>query len=174
MPTTKGKSRTLAYVRALPRQIEDKLLRGAARAAIDVIADEAAQRVTSDEVRENLQTKVRIKDGVVVASLTVKQGWARTLANWLEYGTEGHFISIDARDNGGRSVRRTNEQVKEGTLTIGGTPVGPQVWHPGSQEKPFLRVSLDLRGTDAAAAAQGYINTKVAKRGLASGSGGGA
>lgn len=174
MPTTKGKSRTLAYARALPGQIEEKLLRGAARAAIDVIADEAAQRVTSDEVRENLQKKVRTRDHQIVASLTVKQGWARTLANWLEYGTEGHFITIDARDNGGRSVRRTNQEVAAGTLVISGKPVGPQVWHPGARAHPFLRVALDVRGREAAAVAQGYINTRVAKRGLVTSGGGGA
>lgn len=170
MPTSKGKVRALAYVRSIPEQIENKVLRGAARAAIDVIADEAGLRATSDEVRENLVKKVRLKDGRVIATLTVKEGWARTLANWLEYGTEGHFITVDARDNGGRSVRRTNDLVKAGTLVIGGTPVGPQVWHPGARPHPFLRVSLDVRGAEAAATAQSYINAKVA-RGRISGGG---
>lgn len=169
MPTTKGKARALAYVRALPERVADRLLSGAARAAIDVIADEAALRVTSDEVRDNLVKKVRRKDGRIVATLSVKQGWARSLGTWLEYGTEGHFISVDARDNGGRSVRRTNELVRAGTLVIGGTPVGPQVWHPGARPHPFLRVSLDVRGSEAAAAAQSYINSQVAKRGQVGG-----
>lgn len=170
MPTVKGKARTKQFFRQLPGEIEQKLLRGAARAAIGVIADEAAERVTSDEVRENFQKQVRKREDHVVATLSIKAGWPRSLANWLEYGTEGHFISVDTSQSGGRSVRRLNEQSK-GSLVIGGEPVGTTVWHPGSRPHPFLRVSLDLRGSDAVEAAQAFINARAAKLGLVSDTG---
>ncbi|MEH3121083.1 MAG: HK97 gp10 family phage protein [Sphingomonas phyllosphaerae] len=161
MPTTTGKAQTLAFMRSLPARIEKRALRGAAQAAIDVISAEAAREVTSDRVRVALETNVRKREDVLVARLTVKDGFARSIANWLEYGTVGHFITVDPRDSGGRSISRTNEQVKAGTLVIGGTPVGRQVWHPGSEAHPFLRVSLDRKGAEALEAAQSFVNAQV-------------
>lgn len=171
MVSVKGRASTKAYIRQLPGKVEERLLRGAARAAINVVEAEAADRVTSDEVRENLQTRVRKDQDKVVATLSVKPGWARSVANWLEYGTSPHFISVDADQSGGRSARRVNDLAKGGTLVINGTPVGGTVFHPGARPHPFMRVSLDLRGRDALAAAQSYINANASKLGLAHSSG---
>ncbi len=161
MATVKGRERTRAYLRQLPGEIERKLLRGAARAAIGVVAKEAADEVTSDTVRDNLQTRVQKREAKIVATLFVKAGWPRSVANWLEYGTDEHVISVDLKASGGRSARRLNEQQKSGTLVIGGQPVGATVVHPGAKAHPFLRVSLDRRGADAVAAAQSYINARA-------------
>lgn len=167
MPTTRGKAETKAYLRQLPGKIEERLLRGAARAGIDVIEKEAADRVISDEVRENLQTRVRKREDAIVATLSVKPGWARSVANWLEYGTVGHYISVDPTATGGRSARRVNTLAKQGVLVINGTPVGATVWHPGARPHPFMRVALDVKAGDAIAAAQGYIDAKAPRLGLA-------
>ncbi|MBY9062303.1 HK97 gp10 family phage protein [Sphingomonas yunnanensis] len=161
MAMVKGRERTRAYLRQLPGEIERKLLRGAARAAIGVVKDEAASEVTSDTVRGDLRTKVRKREKKIVATLYVAPGWSRILANWLEYGTDPHVISVDLGASGGRTARRINDQAKAGTLVIGGTPVGATVLHPGARAHPFLRSSLDRKGAEAIAAAQSYITTRA-------------
>ena len=171
MVSVKGRAGTKAYMRRLPGMIEHRLLRGAARAGIGVIKDEAEDRAISEDVRGGLRTRVQKGDDKIVATLFVKPGWARSVANWLEYGTSPHFISVDADQSGGRSARRVNDLAKGGTLVINGTPVGGTVFHPGARPHPFMRVSLDLKGRDAVAAAQSYINANASKLGVANSSG---
>lgn len=165
MVKTRGKAEVKAFIRALPEQIERRLLVPAARAGINVLKDEAADRVTSDEVRENLQTSVQRRDDKVIAKLSVKPGWARSLANWLEYGTSGHFITVQDGAREGRSVARINRLNREGSLKIGNTFVGQSVYHPGARPHPFMRVSLDTRGAQAIATAQTYINANAHRLG---------
>lgn len=165
MPKVKGRERTKAYLRSLPGVIERKLLRGAARAAINVVKDEAAAAVTSDTVRADLVIKVQKRGTKIVATLYVKAGWSRSLANWLEYGTDPHVISVDLGASGGRTARRINDEGKAGTLVIGGTPVGATVLHPGSRPHPFLRVSLDRKQAEALAAAQTHITSRAPRLG---------
>lgn len=172
MPTVKGQAETKRFFRQLPEQIERRLLRGAARAGIDVVADEAADRVTSDAVREGFQKRVTGKDGVVTATLSLKPGWARSLGTWLEYGTAPHVISVDPDLSGGRTARRLNTLAKQGVLTIGDRPVGATVYHPGARPHPFMRVSLDVKEREAVDAAQRYINAKVRRLGVAGGGAG--
>ena len=172
MPTVRGKARTKAFMRKLPEQIANGMLRGAARAAIGVIEEEAAERVTSDTVREALKVTVRRREDKIFATLSVEPGWARSLGTWLEYGTIGHFISVDMTESGGRSARRVNELAKQGTIVIGGKPVGATVWHPGAEAHPFMRVSLDVKGDDARRAAQQFINTAAPRLGVAGGGSG--
>ncbi|MEH3046504.1 HK97 gp10 family phage protein [Sphingomonas adhaesiva] len=169
MVTVRGRAETKAFLRQLPERIESRLLKGAGRAAIDVIGDEAGERVRSDVVREGLKKEVRVRDGRIVARLYVENGWARSLGTWLEYGTVGHFISVDRDQSGGRTARRVNDLAKEGTLVIAGSPVGATVWHPGATAHPFLRVSLDVKADEAVQAAQRYINANVSRLGNAAG-----
>lgn len=169
MVTVRGKAATKAFFRQLPERIENRLLKGAARAAIDVINQEAADRVRSQVVREGMKTEVRTRDGKIAARLYVEDGWARSVGTWLEYGTVGHFISVDREQSGGRTARRVNDLAKQGTLVIAGTPVGATVWHPGATAHPFLRVSLDVKADEAVQAAQRYINAHSARLGNVSG-----
>ena len=179
MPTVRGKVEVKRFIASLPGQIEAKLLRGAGRAAATVVVDEAKDQVIADVVRENLVMKTRAEPGRVVVTITVKPGWALSVANWLEYGTGPHLIRASDAARQGKSVGRINRldkaAEKEGhagpghALVIGGKFVGEVVHHPGAKPHPFLRVSLDLKGTEAVAAAQSYINARVRPGGIAGG-----
>lgn len=157
---------------ALPGDIERKLLRGAARAGADVIADEARANVRSPLVAQHLGIKVESEIGHVVAKVRItgtskEAGWARSVGIWLEYGTDPHYITVDDSQREGRTAKRINHLAKQGVLVINGRPVGKTVFHPGAQAHPFLRPALDIREADAVAAAQNYINARVSRTGIA-------
>lgn len=169
MPTVKGKAEVQRFIGQLPGEIERKLLRGAGRAAANVIAEEAKERSISSEVRDAIKTRVSASDGRVVAKVQVR-GPGAYIAPWLEYGTSEHFISVDPSQSGGRTVSRINQLAKEeGTshsLVIGGEFVGTTVLHPGARPHPFLRPALDIKANAAIAAAQAYINSHVTPSGI--------
>lgn len=170
MPTVRGREEMRRFMAQLPGQIEAKVLRGAARAAIGVVKAEAADRVTSDEVRDALTVSpTKVEGGLVTVRLKVKGQWPNSVANWLEYGTSPHFITVDDSQREGMTAARINRLGKAGTLVIGGKPVGKTVHHPGARPHPFMRVSLDLREQDAIAAAQSYINAHVTPAGIIDG-----
>lgn len=158
----RGRAETQRYLQQLPGQLTT-VLRGAGRVGGRVIADEAKLRSRSDEVSENVVVQTKVDDERVRVTITVRPGWARSLATWLEYGTAAHFISIDDAQREGRSVRRINKEGRPATLLIGGKPVGATVYHPGAQAHPFLRPSLDLKRIEAVAAAQAYIDVRAGR-----------
>lgn len=166
MPTVRGRAGVKAFFAKTPAAIEAKLLRGAARAGAAVIAGEAKDRVTSDQVRNAIVITTASEPGRVVAKVQVKGRWPTSLGTWLEYGTAPHFITVDAGQRGGMSVRRLNNKVADGSLVIGGQFVGASVQHPGARPHPFLRVSLDLKATEAFASAQSFINARVTPAGV--------
>ncbi len=169
MPTVTGKDDVARFFARAPKTLEERVLRGAARAGMAVIAGEARDRVTSSDVREALVVTSKAEPGRVTSRLSVKAGWARSVATWLEYGTSPHYISVDDSQRGGRSAARINKLAKAGTLVIGGQPVGSTVFHPGARPHPFMRVSLDVKEREAIAAAQSYINSRVSRSGIAGG-----
>ncbi len=161
MVTVKGSAAVKRFLSGLPKEIEGKLLRGAGRAAGKVIADDAADRATSQEVRDNVVVKVSSRGGQVAAKITVRPGWSYSLGVWEEWGTEPHFIKVAEDQRQGRSIGRINKLTREGSLVINGQYVGDTVYHPGAKDSPFLRPALDIRGRDAVAAAQAYINSRI-------------
>lgn len=173
MPTVKGQSAVRHYIDNLPRELEKKLLRGAARAGGKIVLAEAKERSISHEVDEALIMKTRAEDGRIVVTITVAPGWAHAVGTWLEWGTDGHFISVDDSQREGMSVGRINRLSKDGkvgSLAIGGQFVGTTVWHPGARAHPFLRVALDIKEAEAIAAAQSYISSRIARGGIVGGS----
>lgn len=165
MVTTRGKSEVRTFFARLPEEIETKLLRGAGRAAANVIADEAKDRSISDEVSQAIKVATKREPGQIIAKVQVK-GPGSYIAPWLEYGTEAHFISVDDSQRGGMSIGRINRETKAGSLVIGGNFVGSTVFHPGARPYPFLRPALDTKEREAIAAAQSYINARVSRRGI--------
>jgi hypothetical protein len=165
MATSTGRSEVKAYMASLPAQIEKKLLRGAARAAAEVVADEARDRVISPEVRKAIKTRTSAEEGRVIAKVQVQMG-GYNLPLWLEYGTDPHFISVDDSQRQGMSVRKVNDAHKAGSLVINGQFVGATVLHPGARPHPFLRPALDTKEAEAIAAAQNYINARVSPAGI--------
>jgi hypothetical protein len=175
MPIVRGREEVKRFLDSLPKQIEDKLLRGAGRAGANVVADEARLRSISPEVTAAIGVKVSTKDGTILAKVRVK-GPGAYIAPWLEYGTDPHFISVSADQRNGMTVGRINRVDKAArragtpepgrSLKIGGSFVGGTVHHPGAQAHPFLRPALDTKEAEAIAAAQSYINARVKPSGI--------
>ena len=165
MGTSRGGADVRRFMAALPGQIERKVLRGAARAAANVVATEAKERSISSEVAGAVKVAVKAEEGRVVAKVQVK-GPGAYIAPWLEYGTDPHFISVDESQRRGMSVGRVNRLGKEGSLVINGQFVGTTIHHPGARPHPFLRPALDAKEGEAIAAAQGFINARVRPAGI--------
>lgn len=165
MATSKGSADVKRFLANIPAELEAKVLKGAAKAAANVIADEARLRSISKEVTNAIKVRGSSKGGQIVAKVQVI-GPGAYLAPWLEYGTAPHLISVSDTAREGRSVGRINRLAKEGSLRIGSQFVGESVQHPGARPHPFLRVSLDTKEAEAIAAAQSYINARVSRAGI--------
>jgi hypothetical protein len=164
---SKGGPAVSRYIAQMPTELEAKVLRGAARAGGNVIAEDARERSRSQDVSDAITTKVKSSPGQIRSTVSVKTGWARSVGIWLEYGTAPHFISVDDSQREGRSTKRINELNKDGaSLVIGGKFVGTTVFHKGAQAYPFMRPALDHSAVAAIAAAQSYINARVSRRGI--------
>lgn len=181
MPILRGREAEQRRRDQLPDKIR-RILRGAARAGAAVIAEEARVQVTSDAVRQNLvEGRVKDKDGTISVRITVKDGWARSVGIWLEYGTSPHFISIDPKFAEGRTAERVNrldgEAAKNGregpgrSLSINGKLVGKTVFHPGTAGKAWLRTARDVKASEAMKVAQDHITAGL-RRSRAAASGG--
>lgn len=166
MATTRGKAAAKAYMREAPAKLAN-VVRGAARAGAAVISDEIKLRTPSDEVRENLRTRVRTKSEAIVVTIDLPPGWARSVGTWLEYGTSPHYITVDDSQRDGKSVSRINTLHKAGTLVINGKPVGSTVFHPGTRAEPTFRTALDAKEREAVATAQSFIDARVTRKGIA-------
>lgn len=174
MPTVRGKNEVKRFIADAPAQLTN-VLRGAARAGANVVSEEIRVRTPSDDVRDNLRTRTKQDDGVIVVKIDIKPGWARSVGIWLEYGTSPHFITVDDSQRKGMSVRHIN-RIASGpdsghSLVIGGNFVGTTVFHPGARPFPAFRPALDIKEAEAVAAAQTYINGRVGRSGIASSGG---
>lgn len=167
MPKVRGRAEVRRFIEQVPAELKSKVLRGAARAAAKVVAEEAKERSISEQVSNAIKVATSAKDGRVIAKVQVK-GEGAFIAPWLEYGTDPHFISVDDSQRKGLSVARINKLQKDnpGSLVIGGTFVGTTVFHPGAQARPFLRPALDVKEAEAIAAAQAFINSRVTRAGI--------
>jgi hypothetical protein len=171
--TIKGQDAVRRFLAQAPQVIAEKVLVGAGRAAAKVLADEAKLQTDSHEVADAIKTSAKREGGKIIAQAAVKGRWENSLAIWQEYGTSGHFISVDPAHSGGQTAERINKSDKAATaagtagpgesLKIGDAYVGETVHHPGARAKPFMRPTLDLKGAEAVAAAQKYINEQVAR-----------
>ena len=192
MVSVKGGGLGKRVIAQLPAQIERKLLRGAARAAATVIADDAKERLGARQAEVEGGAKVTLADTIkvktrrtatgVVAKIK-PEGPGTYVLPWLEYGTSPHFISVDDSQRQGRTAgrinrlekggstviagaRRVNKEGEKGSLVIGGQFVGTTVHHPGARPHPFLRVALDSKQAEAVAAAQAFINSRITPAGI--------
>jgi hypothetical protein len=168
MATRRGAAAVQRFMAQLPDELENKVLRGAARAGGKIILAEAKERSISSDVDDALVMRSKAEAGRIRVTISVRKGWGRAIANWLEYGTDAHFISIAKDESGGKSVARINATDKR-TMIIGGKFVGETVFHPGAKPHPFLRPSLDIKGAEAIAAARSYLNAHVTRSGIVAG-----
>ncbi len=166
MAKVKGLAQTRNLIRSLPARFEEQVLRGAARSGANVIAADARERAESPLVKAGIVVRTSVREHAASARVTVKGRMARAVATWAEWGTDPHFIQVDEAQRGGRGVAEINAS-NRGTgarhaLLINGQPVSGTVHHPGARPHPFLRPARDLRERDAIAAAQAYINKRLA------------
>lgn len=168
----RGRNGVRAYFARLPADLK-KVGRGAARAGAKVIAEEAEANTPSDDVRDAIFIKTKLDDQRASAVIDVRPGWARSVATWLEYGTEAHFVRVDESQAKGRGLQSINRQVGENkgnsSLVIGGKFVGATVWHPGARPHPFLRPALDTQERAAIAAAQAHVRKSISRGRVISG-----
>jgi hypothetical protein len=168
MVTVTGKAEVKAYIGGIPAKLQ-RVLQGAAKAGAAVISDEIKARTPSDDVRAGLRTTSKTEDGQIKVRIDLKPGWGRSVGIWLEYGTSPHFISVDDSQRRGLGIGRVNKSVKEnegnGSLVIGGNFVGQTVFHPGARPFPTFRPALDTKEEEAIAAAQNYVNARIARPG---------
>ena len=165
MPTVRGKAEARHFIAGIPGEMK-KVLRGAGRAGAKVIVEEAKARSISQDVDDAIVTKTSGNDDRIVVKITVKPGWARSVAIWQEYSTSPHFISVADSQRMGMSIGRVNKSLNPKSLMIGGKFVGETVFHPGARAHPFLRPALDTKEAEAVAAAQSYINARVGRDGI--------
>jgi len=170
MATIRGRAEVSSYLSQLPHELAAKVLRGAGRAGGKILAAEAKQRSSSDDVAADIIVKTRNDQNQIVVTVTVKPGYNWFRALWLEYGTDPHFISVSDAQRGGQGIRRINQKVREakgeGSLVIGGEFVGQTIWHPGARPYPFFRPAFDAKEGDALKEAQAYINARISRRGI--------
>lgn len=177
-----GQRETRVFFQQLPDLIERRLVRGAARAGAEVIAQEARDRLGSKTaevaggaevlIADSIRVRVKKLERGALARIT-PEGPGAYVTPWMEFGTRPHFISVRAEDRQGRTVSRINaldrQAAEEGragpgaSLKIGGTFVGGTVYHPGAKPEPFLRPALDTAARAAVAAAQSYIDARARK-----------
>ena len=144
----KGLDELQKLLDTLSAKMEQNVMRGALRAGMKPIRDEAkagAAKATG-ELAAGLRVSVRARAGKVTASLRAagKHGY---LARWIEYGTAAHRIAAK----------------KGGALFFNGSAV-KFVDHPGSKARPFLRPALDARAQDAVIAAGNYIKQRLSTK----------
>lgn len=135
----------------LPAKLEANVMRGALRAGMKPVKEEAQTRaaVASGALRDGLKVSSGMRYGKAVVSLKAR-GKHGYLARWIEYGTSAHKILPKNRK----------------ALVIGGQLVN-SVDHPGTRAQPFMRPALDTRAQDAVVAAGEYIKKRLAtKEGL--------
>lgn len=171
MPKVSGQADVQRLFASIPTNAA-AILRGAARAAANVVADEARLRSISPDVTGAIKVRANTKGDGAVGKVQVR-GPGAYIAPWLEYGTAPHYISVNDAERGGKSIGRINRLGKEGSLVIGGAFVGASVFHKGARAHPFLRPALDAKAAEAIAAAQTYINSRVTPAGFATGDAGG-
>lgn len=150
----------------LAPKLERNVLRGAMRAAANVVKDEAKAlcpvgppsatgakryKLYTGALRDSIRVSVRAKGGRVTAS--VKAGGR------LKNGADVWYAPIVERG----AVAHKIKAAKGGFLAIGGG-VYRSVDHPGMKAKPFLRPALDARAQDAVVAAGEYMKARLASK----------
>jgi HK97 gp10 family phage protein len=140
----KGLSELQKLLDTLPAKVEANILRGALRAGMKPVLEEARENAARDtgEMADGLKVGTKKKGVQVVASIAAK-GPHGFLAPFVEFGTAGHTIP--------------------GPLVIGGVTIRA-VDHPGARAKPFMRPALDARAQDAVLAAGEYMKQRLAKK----------
>ena len=145
----KGLSDLQKFLDELPKKLQNNVMRGALRAGMKPIQDDAKAgvAVVSGLLRKGLKISTRVNGGTVTASLKAT-GKHAYIAKFVEFGTAAH--RINAKDGG--------------ALSFGGNAV-QHVDHPGAKAHAFMRPALDARAQDAVIAAAEYMKERLSTQG---------
>ncbi len=146
----KGLSDLGKLLDTLPLKLEVNIMRGAFRAGMKIVLDQAKENThdISGDLDKGLKIYTRARNGMVTASIRAT-GIHGTVAHLLEFGVAGHWIRA----------------ADKGALSFGGGFV-KAVYHPGFTGKAFMRPALDARGIAAVNAAAEYMRRRATKAGL--------
>ena len=175
-----GLSDLYKLMQDLPVKVEKNIMRGALR---------AGQKIMLNAVQEQLRANNSYHTGKLARSLKIrfkrkaeKRGFVSSFlsagsaeayyANWVEFGTAAHFISVKKEARPTRLTRRgireyslktINRMVNRGSLVIGKNFVGASVAHPGAKPKPFMRPAFDSNKEQSITAISDYIRKRLPK-----------
>ena len=174
----KGLADLQKFLDQLPAKLEANVMRGGLRAGAKVIQFAAKQNVhsVSGALARGIKISTGNRAGVVMARIKAT-GEEAYIANFVEFGTAAHWISVRESARPGRMTRRgrwktfsistLNRMAKKGSLQIGGNFIGASVLHPGARAKPFMRPALDAHARNAIVAIAEYIKKRLeTKHGL--------
>jgi len=155
----KGLSDLAKALATLPVKIERNIMRGALRAGMKPIRDDARRLAAKQHgaLAKGLKVSTDSRRKIVYSKLrtTGKHGY---IAHFIEFGTARHWISskkgkklrIAGTNNTGRPFVVYKEAVN----------------HPGSRPIPFMRPSLDANSETAVLAVANYIRNRLTKEGV--------
>lgn len=161
-----GLAQLQKFLDALPQKVEQNILRGALRAAANVVKAEAVANVPVDSgtLKAGLKVSTRSRRGLITASVKATGKHAH-IAPWIEFGTRAHKIhakdakTLSLRPNSRASSGYASRWTAHNFLEF--------VEHPGTKPRPFMRPALDSQAGNAVVAAGNYIKKRLAtKHGL--------
>lgn len=169
----KGLGKLQTFIKRLPGEMQDKVVRGGLRAGAKPIRAEAERlvHVRSGKLKATIRVTTTIIDGKVTAIIRAGSHEA-FWPIWLEYGTKPHLIKVSDRQRPDRvtrrgvrkvSMRMVNRMVDSGSLVINNKFVGESVDHPGATPHPFMRPALDNKHREAIAAFADYVKKRLAR-----------
>jgi HK97 gp10 family phage protein len=165
--TVEGLAQLQKALEVLPAEFEANIMRGALRAGVKSLAEEAKlkcpEAAPADSgkyggykgaMRDSIRVKTtQAKTGKVRAYVIVggkiKGGADVYYSRWVEFGTAGHFIEAGPGKH----------------LGFGGGFYN-KVWHPGAQKHPFMRPALDAGAPGAIDATAIYIHNRLMTVGI--------
>ena len=139
----KGLKELSQTLQQFPVQMEKRVLRGAMRAGMKPIHEEAKGNAPrkSGELADGLKVRTSAKRGKVSAKLRA-EGSHGFLAKFFEFGVVAHII--------------------KGPVKLG-DKVLKNVKHPGIDAHPCMRPALDSKSREAVKAAGLYIKNRISK-----------
>lgn len=164
----KGGAELQKFLETLPAKIERNIIRGALRAGATVIKQAAVANVpvgpTSSEnakayggylgaLRDTIRVSAKVRAGRVTASVIAggktKNGADVYYAQWVEYGTRPHTITVANAEG----------------LSFGGH-FYKSVEHPGAKPHPFMRRAFDTSARAAIPAIAEKVRSRLTKEGI--------
>lgn len=166
--TIKGLKELDDLLKALPGEIEGKIMRSALR---------TGQKVIADAARANLAANGNVKTGSLYRSIRIsfskkeieRYGWMRArlyagnekawYAHLIEFGTGAYYAGTK-----GNSKRKPYEIKPKNRKSLFFAGLMKEIIvHPGIRPRPFMRPALDAYGQKAIEAFADYVRMRLPK-----------